>query len=330
MLKFNLHEILDKQGMTMTKLSEMTGIGRPTLSKLANGQSQGIQFDTLDKISGALSVPVQDLFKLEDDPSKQHLYAVVQYQDSRKSAGVDNKTGYVAQTLIALYAERVYNQVFVTPVVLRADSWAEFDAIRIRTRYVSDAQIDDAVLHSLKLLGVRNANAVRIVWENKFGGLNVNMGQDDPRHGPNRKGVETYIGEWVAENLPGIVNTADLTAFGNKTDAMFTDNASWRGLEEQTRDSVMKNSSAELKAAIKQNQPVSPFQRVSKDYAPGHFHVFKQNNADSIRVALIWLLKLNEQGKTQSEAPRFNVRVLENSEDSHFKMLKISSPDKTK
>lgn len=62
MIKFNLKKLLDEKDYSITKLHSETGISRNSLTLLANGKSQGVQFETLEKIAIALNVEISDLF----------------------------------------------------------------------------------------------------------------------------------------------------------------------------------------------------------------------------------------------------------------------------
>lgn len=63
MIKFKLKEIMENRGMKISDLNEITGISRNSLSLLINGKSQGIQFDTLERITNALKINISDLFE---------------------------------------------------------------------------------------------------------------------------------------------------------------------------------------------------------------------------------------------------------------------------
>lgn len=63
MIKFRLKEIMENKGLKISDLNESTGISRNSLSLLINGKSQGIQFETIEKITKALNVDISDLFK---------------------------------------------------------------------------------------------------------------------------------------------------------------------------------------------------------------------------------------------------------------------------
>lgn len=67
MLHFNLKTYLKNKGITISELSELTGISRNSLGLLVNGKSRGIQFDTLEKISRVIDVDINKLFTLSFD-----------------------------------------------------------------------------------------------------------------------------------------------------------------------------------------------------------------------------------------------------------------------
>ncbi|HHB0322009.1 MULTISPECIES: helix-turn-helix domain-containing protein [Staphylococcus] len=62
MIKIRLKEIMENRGLKISDLNEATGISRNSLSLLINGKSQGIQFDTLEKLVKALNIEPHDLF----------------------------------------------------------------------------------------------------------------------------------------------------------------------------------------------------------------------------------------------------------------------------
>lgn len=67
MLNFELKKHLKETNMTISELSEKTGISRNSLGLLINGKSRGIQFDTLEKISRIIDVEIKDLFSMSFD-----------------------------------------------------------------------------------------------------------------------------------------------------------------------------------------------------------------------------------------------------------------------
>ncbi|CAD2072569.1 helix-turn-helix domain-containing protein [Phocicoccus pinnipedialis] len=61
MIKVNLREILEDKKMTLTELSKETGITMKTLSAFQNQKVESVQFNTLEKITYALDITVEDL-----------------------------------------------------------------------------------------------------------------------------------------------------------------------------------------------------------------------------------------------------------------------------
>lgn len=62
MLKTNLAVLLAERDLRITKVAEDTGISRTTLTSLASNSSQGIQFDTLNRLCIYLQVTPERFF----------------------------------------------------------------------------------------------------------------------------------------------------------------------------------------------------------------------------------------------------------------------------
>lgn len=62
MIKCNLPVLLAERGLKITKVSKDTGISRTTLTSLNTDSSQGIQFDTLNKLCNYLKITPGKLF----------------------------------------------------------------------------------------------------------------------------------------------------------------------------------------------------------------------------------------------------------------------------
>ena len=62
MLKSNLNVLLAERNLKITQVSNETGISRTTLTSLINGNSKGIQFDTLNTLCIYLGITPQDFF----------------------------------------------------------------------------------------------------------------------------------------------------------------------------------------------------------------------------------------------------------------------------
>lgn len=67
MIHFNLKKHLKEKDITISELSEKTGISRNSLGLLINGKSRGIQFDTLEKIARIIDIRIEDLFLMSFD-----------------------------------------------------------------------------------------------------------------------------------------------------------------------------------------------------------------------------------------------------------------------
>ena len=61
MVRCNLAVLLAERGLKITKVSSDTGISRTTLTSLANNNSQGVQFDTLNSLCTYLRVTPDEL-----------------------------------------------------------------------------------------------------------------------------------------------------------------------------------------------------------------------------------------------------------------------------
>ena len=59
-------ELREGRGWTQTELAERAGITRVTLSRIENGHTKGIDFDTLDKLAKALDCHPATLIERRD------------------------------------------------------------------------------------------------------------------------------------------------------------------------------------------------------------------------------------------------------------------------
>lgn len=72
MVQIMLSRLLEKQKMSISDLAEKTQLHRNTINNLINKKTEGIQFDTLEKICFALKCNIQDLLKLEGGTQQMH------------------------------------------------------------------------------------------------------------------------------------------------------------------------------------------------------------------------------------------------------------------
>lgn len=67
MIKLRILDILEEQGKTRYWLNKRMEMHYVSFKKLIENQTDSIHFDTLDKLSTLLEVPVGDLFEKTDD-----------------------------------------------------------------------------------------------------------------------------------------------------------------------------------------------------------------------------------------------------------------------
>lgn len=79
---FYLKSLLKQKGITITELHEITGISQNTLSPISNCKSNGIQFNTLDKILEATNSKIEEL--IEHDEELYSLFIRLEHNNSKK------------------------------------------------------------------------------------------------------------------------------------------------------------------------------------------------------------------------------------------------------
>lgn len=63
MIKVHLSKIMGEKRINIADLSRMTGLHRNGITKLYNEDTDGVKFDTLDRICRALECSVQDIIE---------------------------------------------------------------------------------------------------------------------------------------------------------------------------------------------------------------------------------------------------------------------------
>ena len=71
MVRLRIIEILEEQGKSRYWLSKRMGMHYVSFKNMIENNTASIRFDTLDKISTLLNVPVGDLFEKVDDLSEK-------------------------------------------------------------------------------------------------------------------------------------------------------------------------------------------------------------------------------------------------------------------
>lgn len=87
MLKFNLSKLMKERRLSIQDVSNATNISRPTISQLYNGNSKGIQFETLNRLLNGLDVDLYELF--EDVFPSNHLHFDVDFIDKNDTDPID-------------------------------------------------------------------------------------------------------------------------------------------------------------------------------------------------------------------------------------------------
>lgn len=67
MIKFKLKDLMEKENITINKLSKETGISRPSLTAMVNNESRGVQFDTLEKLMDYFDISITDILVEENN-----------------------------------------------------------------------------------------------------------------------------------------------------------------------------------------------------------------------------------------------------------------------
>jgi putative transcriptional regulator len=67
MIKVHLSRIMGEKKLKIADVARMTGLHRNGIAKLYNEETDGIKFDTLDKLCKALDCKVEDLIEYIED-----------------------------------------------------------------------------------------------------------------------------------------------------------------------------------------------------------------------------------------------------------------------
>lgn len=66
-MKINLRVMMAKRKLTITQLSEMTGISKLSIRKFYNDESKAIRFESIEAFCQALDCEISDLLKLDKE-----------------------------------------------------------------------------------------------------------------------------------------------------------------------------------------------------------------------------------------------------------------------
>lgn len=148
MIRVRLNEILEEKNLTINKVSQESGVSRPSLTALVNNESGGVQFETLEKLTNYLNVSISDIFvetkqkvtfaffsdmplksvrKVEEMPTKMRNDGFVEFSPSQMFSftGVITENEKIGETF----------KIFVTPVIEKNEL---FTLLFSLTRYDSN------------------------------------------------------------------------------------------------------------------------------------------------------------------------------------------------
>jgi putative transcriptional regulator len=70
-IKVHLSRLMGERKLKISDLAKMTGLHRNGLTELYHEKTNGIKFDTLEKICRALECDICDLLEIVDGPKKE-------------------------------------------------------------------------------------------------------------------------------------------------------------------------------------------------------------------------------------------------------------------
>lgn len=71
MIKVHLSRIMGEQKLNIADVSKLTGLHRNGLSKLYNEETDGIKFQTLEKLCTKLNCEISDLLEILPEDNKE-------------------------------------------------------------------------------------------------------------------------------------------------------------------------------------------------------------------------------------------------------------------
>ena len=71
MIKVHLSRLMGERKLKISDVAKMTGLHRNGITKLYNEETDGIKFDTLEKLCVALDCKIEELIEIiEDNPTE--------------------------------------------------------------------------------------------------------------------------------------------------------------------------------------------------------------------------------------------------------------------
>ena len=66
-IKVHLSKLMGEQRINIAQMSDKTGLHRNGIAKLYNEKTDGIKFDTLEKLCDALDCDIQDILEIQKE-----------------------------------------------------------------------------------------------------------------------------------------------------------------------------------------------------------------------------------------------------------------------
>jgi transcriptional regulator with XRE-family HTH domain len=73
MIYCRIREVAEQQGLTITQLAKRAGVSASTVRNLWHNPHHNFKISILDKLVGALQVPIRELISSVPDPTNRHL-----------------------------------------------------------------------------------------------------------------------------------------------------------------------------------------------------------------------------------------------------------------
>lgn len=117
MLKFNLKQLMQSQGISITDLATKTGLSRKALSQLANNDSKGIQLSTLESLMNFFKKNVSDIIVRAKDDIEFRFSQRPFTSDFKPVQKFNPSMSFPTLQLFILVIDKNTNASFVYPVM---------------------------------------------------------------------------------------------------------------------------------------------------------------------------------------------------------------------
>lgn len=176
MIKVTLKQLLKNRKMTLTEVSRETGISLKALSAFQNQRTDGVQYNTLDKLSKVLNVEVGEILKRIDHVLKLdvNIHKSIEFQKNTK-VNVD------ATLTITDVNDQLYNSLINFDIYIHEyDTFKDmFIYIKSLDRSELSVELNDVITNELQethhqfLLIVSHMIVQRLLQEEALSNFNI-------------------------------------------------------------------------------------------------------------------------------------------------------------